>query len=275
LAVLMIPIEFLRHGYGRFDAGKAIGPVRWPHADLLWLHSGRVELTIGDAPAQTLRHGQGVLIHPDTPFNGHALTRTTRASIQHFRINTKCKPDRLPEPLKRFRHTSPGYTRYEARDAEMLDDMIDHAMHLASLTDSPMIRSLRLAQLTLILGQLELDEPAQPMPVPHRDRLGELMDQIRQHPERAWSLQQMADHVGVSASHFRALFRVQVGVSPGQFQQQARMAEAARLLRHSDGPIKHIARTLGYRDLSHFYRQFHAAHTQTPHAYRLAHRPIA
>lgn len=271
----MIPIEFLRHGYGQFDADKPVGPVCWPHADLLWLHSGRVVLTIGDVPAQTLQHGQGVLIHPDTPFEGHALTRTARASIQHFRVNTKCRPDRLPEPLKWFRHARPGYTRYEAQDPETLDEMIDQAMRLATLSPSAMTQALRVAQLTLIVGQLELDKAAQPASGPHRDRLGKLMDRIRQHPERTWSLQQMADHVGVSASHFRALFREQVGVSPGQFQQQTRMAEAARLLRDTDGPIKHIAHTLGFRDLSHFYRQFHAAHSRTPHAYRLAHRPIA
>lgn len=271
----MIPIQFLRHGYGRFNAGKPLGPVCWPHADLLWLHSGRVTLTIGDTPAQTLGQGQGVLIHPETPFDGHALTRTARASIQHFRINTRGRPDRLPEPLKPLRHTRPGYTRYDARDPETIEEMIDQAMRLASLTPTPMTDALRLAQLTLILGQLELDKAAQPASGPHRARMGQLMDLLRQHPERTWSLQQMADHVGVSASHFRALFREQVGVSPGQFRQQTRMNEAARLLRDTDGPIKHIARILGFRDLSHFYRQFHAAHAQTPHAYRHAYRPIA
>lgn len=271
----MAGVDFLRHGYGRFDSRAAIGPVCWPHSDLLWIHSGRATLRIGNAPAERLQRGQGVLIHPNTPFQGHAVSSSARASIQHFYIHNDVDADTLPEPLQPHHNQPPGYTRYEAADADEFDEMIDEAMRLAMMPSSGMVYAMRLAQLTLILGKLALDKEMQPAQGPHHDRLAGLLRSIREHPDRRWTLQQMSEHTGMSASHFRAVFRVQLGVSPGQYQQHIRMTEAARLLYETDAPIKSIAARLGYFDLSHFYRQFQTIHAQTPAAYRDAMRPDA
>jgi len=271
----MTSVDFFRHGYGRFDSRAAIGPVCWTHSDLLWLHSGRVTLRIGDAPAESLQRGQGVLIYPNTPFQGHAASNSARASIQHFHIRDDVDADILPEPLQRHHRQPPGYTRYEATDADEFDEIIDEAMRLAMMPASAMVSAMRLAQLTLILGKLALAKEMQPDQGPYHDRLAGLLRSLREHPDRRWTLQQMSEHVGVSASHFRAVFREQLGVSPGQYQQHIRMTEAARLLHETDEPIKSIAAKLGYFDLSHFYRQFQAIHAQAPAAYRESMRPDA
>ncbi len=271
----MAIVDFLRHGYGRFDGNGVIGPACWAHSDLLWVHSGRITLLIDDAPAESLQRGQGVLIQPNTPFRGQAVSNTVRASIQHFQISPDVDAGVLPEPLRRQQNVPPGYSRYEATDADDVDDMIDEAMRLAAMPMSAMVSALRIAQLTLILGKLALAKELQPGHGPHRDRLEALLRSIREHPNRKWTLQQMSEHMGTSASHFRAVFRDQLGVSPGQFQQHVRMTEAARLLCETDEPIKSIAGQLGYFDLSHFYRQFQAIHAQTPSIYRNTMRPDA
>ncbi len=271
----MRPIHFLAHGYGHFNAAHRVGPVSWPHFDLLWIHSGTVELRIGESEPMTRCRGQGVLIYPHTRFRGYAATRSARASIQHFEIDSRADAGQLPAPLKPYLKTSRDCRCFESGDTDEIDDQIDRAMHLAALPESDLVHDMRLAQLTLILGSLVLTQAARPKPGPYRDRFGALIDQLRKHPERKWALESMADAVQLSASHFRSLFRRQVGVSPGQFLQQLRVQVAAHLLRNTDEPIKTIAQRLGYHDLSHFYRQFQTHQAQTPNACRQSARPDA
>jgi len=263
--------RFRLTGYGRFDATRRVGPACWAWFDLLWVHAGRLRVRVMNRPAQTLGRGEGLLIYPNTPFEGDATTRGVRASVQHFEL----VGPRLPAPLQRLRPLRRGAERCAAADAEAFDELIDRAMELALLPANELVQSLREAQLTLLLGQLELDRQRAPSPGPRHDELGRLLDALRAHPERPWSLAAMAGEMGLSVSHFRALFRRRLGVSPGRYQQQARMREAARLLRDTGEPIKRIAHRLGFSDLPHFHRQFKAEYSLTPHRYRAQQSPRA
>ena len=50
------------------------------------------------------------------------------------------------------------------------------------------------------------------------------------------------------------------------------MAEARRLLLHSDLAVEAIAERIGYADSTHFVRMFRREHRHTPAAWRAAHR---
>jgi len=82
------------------------------------------------------------------------------------------------------------------------------------------------------------------------------------------SVSELAAMVGLSASHFGALFRQQVGVSPLRYQTDLRMARARELLDSSDWTVLAISTDCGYDDALYFTRQFTRLHGLSPSAYR-------
>jgi AraC-like DNA-binding protein len=266
-------IRFYDHGYGHFNTKRGIGPSCWEWFDLLWLHSGRVEIRLLGQPPQSLAANQGVLIYPHTSFEGRIITPSSRASIQHFAIEGDPRQAGFLRPFIDLAEKQKGYQRFALQDPDTFDDLVSHAMHLAALKQSPLIHDLRTAQLALVLGELQMAQYETQHTGPHQDRLANLLQLIRQHPDQAMTLQQMAEHLDLSASHFRALFRDRVGQTPGQYQQHVRMTEAARLLRDTDWSIKRIAEHLKFNELANFYRRFKSIHSQTPNRYREQHTP--
>lgn len=73
---------------------------------------------------------------------------------------------------------------------------------------------------------------------------------------------------GLSVDHFIRGFRRRFGLTPKAFQKQARLAEAARLLRSADEPVKAIAFQVGFADPKSFTRAFHAHFGVAPSALR-------
>lgn len=271
----MMSVRLGQTGYGLFDERRRIGPACWEHFDLLWVHSGAVTIRFMEQDPQRFGAGQGVLIHPDTPFVGHATTPQARASIQHFTIEPRHGEARLPEPYERLRGLWRGYDRFTTDHPERFDAWIDRAMELSHAAQSSLIHDTRVALLAWLLGELTLERMSSPRPGPERDRFDGLLEAMRSKPEEVWSLPMMAERAGLSVSHFRALFRQRMGVSPGQYQQELRMGEAARLLRETDMPIKRIATVMGFSDLPHFHRRFKRVYGQTPRRYRDSRSPRA
>jgi AraC-like DNA-binding protein len=66
----------------------------------------------------------------------------------------------------------------------------------------------------------------------------------------------LAAQFGFTTDHFIRQFKRRFGVSPKAYQTQARMREAARLLRGTDGSIKSIAYALRFADPKSFARSF-------------------
>lgn len=72
------------------------------------------------------------------------------------------------------------------------------------------------------------------------------------------SPEQIAKQIGVGYSWFRRIFKEYTGISPAQYQQHLRLAEAKELLANSSRSISTIAYDLGFANsnqLSTFFRQ--------------------
>jgi AraC family transcriptional regulator of arabinose operon len=80
----------------------------------------------------------------------------------------------------------------------------------------------------------------------------------------------LADKVGLSVSHFSALFRESAGCGPRLYQTRLRMMKARQLLDTTDIPISKIANMVGYEDPLYFSRRFRSVHgvTATEHRAR-------
>lgn len=72
----------------------------------------------------------------------------------------------------------------------------------------------------------------------------------------------------VSPSQLRRLFHQRLGVSPLQHLKQVRLERAAQLLCSGADEVAVVARRSGYRNVSHFGRDFRRMHGVTPLAYR-------
>jgi AraC family transcriptional regulator len=98
--------------------------------------------------------------------------------------------------------------------------------------------------------------------------LEKLTDWMKRNLAENISLDDMADQIGLSKSHFLAIFKKQMGTGPGKYFRKLRIDQVAQRLRGTATPIKTIAKQLGYPDLSHFYRAFKSHYGLTPMRYR-------
>lgn len=72
----------------------------------------------------------------------------------------------------------------------------------------------------------------------------------------------------VSPSHLGRLFRQRMRVSPLRHLKQVRLERAAQLLRAGAAAVADVARRVGYRNASHFVRDFRRMFGVTPLDYR-------
>jgi len=91
---------------------------------------------------------------------------------------------------------------------------------------------------------------------------------IHEHPERAWSLGELAALCAMSRSTLAARFRRLTGDSPIRYVTRCRLTRAARQLRTSDLGLAEIGRLAGYESEFSFSRAFKRAFGVAPRAYR-------
>jgi AraC-like DNA-binding protein len=99
-------------------------------------------------------------------------------------------------------------------------------------------------------------------------RLGEIRYTVQQHPERPWSVGEMASRAYLSRSRFSALYRRLFGISPMEDVIAVRLQRARWLLENSTLTVKQIASETGFRDDAYFNRLFQRKLGTTPGHYR-------
>jgi AraC-like DNA-binding protein len=146
--------------------------------------------------------------------------------------------------------------------AELTDPNPGGRVMVSRLLDLLFIRALRdwaahAAERTGGLLTATLDRPvARALAAVHRT------------PGRAWSVPELAHIAGLSRSAFAERFAELVGVPPGRYAAQQRLAHADQLLRRTDHPIARIAGEVGYESEAAFSRAFSQQYGQSPRARR-------
>jgi len=85
---------------------------------------------------------------------------------------------------------------------------------------------------------------------------------------RNLSLAEMAEHAGLSVSHFSYLFKQQTGYSPTDYFIHVKLQRACALLSLEDKTINEIAYEIGYEDPYYFSRIFKKVIGVSPQNYR-------
>lgn len=96
---------------------------------------------------------------------------------------------------------------------------------------------------------------------------------IREHCfEPSFSLSELSDLVGYSATYINRCLREETGYSFIQYVSMLRIAKAKKALVETDDKIKDIVTRLGYQDLASFTRKFKEYEGVTPMEYRAINR---
>ena len=94
----------------------------------------------------------------------------------------------------------------------------------------------------------------------------QLMERHRNEP---LSVVDLARAVNVSPSYLRRLFRSQFGESPSQYDRNVRLDQARELILTTFLSVKEVMVAVGWRDPSHFSREFKRRHGVGPRDLRV------
>ena len=255
----MVNLKVIFARYGQFDHQYKIGPAEWPYFDLLYIHSGKVKIELCETQIELNSH-EAILIFPNTPFEGHAISDKSLASVHHFEIKEPIKSDWLP-----FYEKEKGFQLYNPGNWSSIEKDLDRSLTDARWKEYDESSSM---MINLILFQLWQENNKESSP------LSELKKSIKANPENYSSVEDMASFQGVSESHFRRIFRQQTGDSAGKYLRNLKLQIAKEKITESTTAIKEIAEEAGYSELPHFHRAFKQYTGFTPGEYRKRFRPI-
>jgi AraC family transcriptional activator of pobA len=125
--------------------------------------------------------------------------------------------------------------------------------------------------LTLILAEVERASSSSASRCGGGGGGGVVVDALRfieRHCLGRLTLNDVAAAVGRSPTYVTTALKQATARSAGQWIMSGRMAEARRLLLHSNEMIDVIAERVGYADATHFIRMFRREHGSTPAAWR-------
>ena len=97
------------------------------------------------------------------------------------------------------------------------------------------------------------------------------LHQIHRHPEKPWTVEDLAAAAGLSRAAFAKRFTTIIGQPPLGYLTWWRMTTAARLLRDTTAPLRTIAARCGYASEYAFGKAFKRAFDTAPGQYRTSH----
>ena len=227
--------------YGEFNSKRKIGPIEWPHYDLLVIHHGEVKIHF-DNKTIFLASRQAVLIPPNTHFRGKSNIKSSLASVHHFHLSE----GNFDEKIHIKRSLSEDFFYYLEKSLE------------SEVNDTGEKKE---ALLTLILIEfLNGSEKLNSFP-------NQVIEFLKQKNYNC-KTDELAKLTNLSTSQFRKVFNRQFKMSPAKFILRGRINLACNLMNKSPKPIKEIASELGFTEITHFYRSFKKVTNMTPREYR-------
>ncbi len=103
---------------------------------------------------------------------------------------------------------------------------------------------------------------------PRHSEIELLIEELKSHPEKWWTVSDMAEFCNLGCDQLRRLFLRHTGVRPKIYVDRLKLKYAASLLLGSERPIAEVAAELGYVDQYHFSRRFKAVMGLSPVMYR-------
>ncbi|NQX63580.1 AraC family transcriptional regulator [Paenibacillus qinlingensis] len=261
----------------------SFGPVRNP-IPVFWLILDGIRTIQIEEEHHIVRRGDLIVFPPGVPYQLHAEQSGAPVSYLSLSCMIKLGPFKFheshPFPMITTLTDSEAITRLSElwMTAVVLFEQFVTTLqrHIDANEDKQM-------QLTVSLGLLrvqgavqqwfallmELLLPQLPNQLPTIDpRIVKVCAYIQEHAHESLSLEKLAAHVYLSASHFSYLFRKEMGQPPAQYLRNHRIQISEELLVQTSLSINEISRRAGYNELSEFSRAFRNVAGISPQAYR-------
>lgn len=179
----------------------------------------------------------------------------------------------LLEPFERVRDGAAAVVHIPSTRHEYLGGLLRELEDVSREPRGPSstLEAVQRSLLTLILA--EVDRASSSCDARRATGGGVVVDALRFIERNCLgrlTLEDVAAAVGRSPTYVTAALTQATGRSAGKWIVSGRMAEARRLLLHSDEMVDIIAERVGYADATHFIRMFRREHGATPAAWRAA-----
>lgn len=151
---------------------------------------------------------------------------------------------------------------------------VDLCLHLVS-ADQGAAYAMRIARQLVMPPHREgcqLQYTELPTTGPVTDSLAPLLEWVTERLDQPVSVADMAARSQVSTRTLTRRFTEQLGISPGRWLLDRRLAATRALLEETDLPVETVARRVGLSSAVNLRRRFHEALRTTPAAYRRAFR---
>jgi AraC family transcriptional regulator, transcriptional activator of pobA len=266
------PVTAAKHVYdGELAAGRT--PVTHSYAALAFVIGGRSRFELNGE--WKLREGDLLLVPAGEP---HRMLEMQRPEVWALSFCVSCFAAggnaSLLDAFERVREGGSPVVQIPSNRHMYLESLFRELERVGSEPrgSSDTLDAVQRSLLTLILAEVEQAAGAS------RDQqVGggggvavEALRFIERNCLRQLTLNDVAAAVGRSPAHVTTALARATGRSAVQWIVSCRMAEARRLLLHSDELVDVIANRVGYADATHFIRMFRREHGATPAAWRSA-----
>lgn len=264
---------------GRAEPGEYWGPRIIPDFQLFYVIRGAAELVVG---AQTLRieSGEAAFYGPDRAHRLRVLAPTEYYSV-HFVWRSASPVPVHPAPAIRdaarddlareavpIKMVCSGYgeaelpNRFPASGTETLFAQLVKEYREERPGYEHALRAV-LTELLLRLVRPLLEDGA----IRSASRIDAALRAIRDHPERSWTVAELARLCGYHPSYFTELFRAEMGRNPKEFLVDERMKRAKQAVLAGER-LESVALRLGYGSVHYFSNHFKKMTGMTPSQYR-------
>jgi AraC-like DNA-binding protein len=243
---------FRSDGPYQWRAGQAIAPM------LGVVVQGRKQTRAG---ARTFVYGPGdyFVLTGEMAFEARVVEATPREPYVSLSLSVPC--ELVVETALELPPGDPTCAS-EAWVARLDDRIADTLRRLVEAVDDAderrVLAPLVLRELVFLL--LRTDAAGVLRSVAHdsddRRRVREAMEFIRTHADARLTVERIARHVGMSASHFAHRFRAIARVSPMRYLKTVRLHRARVVLLRDGARPSEVAQEVGYASASHFTRDF-------------------
>lgn len=139
--------------------------------------------------------------------------------------------------------------------AGQVRELFTRLFQLCGKPVSPWI-SVQMRQIMLSLVVLLLELGESPAEVEYSELVAKVAGRIREHPERQFTINDLAREAALSPTGFINQFRKATGFPPIRYQIECRVNRAKELLRQGDMTASQIAGELGFNSHQHFSDTF-------------------
>jgi AraC-like DNA-binding protein len=254
------------------DGARGRAPVTHAHAALAFYTGGRSRVELNGE--WTLGEGDVLLVPAGEP---HRMLDVQRPELWALAFCAPCfaadGAADLLAPFERVRDGAAAVVRIPADRRAFLEALFRELEQAGGAPRGPgdTLDAVQRSLLTLILNEVgrAAGGPAS-AEVPRRSVVIDSLRFIERNCLRRLTLAEVAEAVGRSPAYVTSALKQATGRSAGEWVLSGRMAEARRLLLHSDEMVDVIAERVGYADATHFIRMFRREHGATPAAWRAA-----